>query len=206
MSNAPAVRRRLSRSDWASAALAAIGEGGVAAVAVEPLAARLGTTKGSFYWHFPSRDALVAAALDHWERTTTDEVIAEIDAVSDDPAARLRALFKRVTELAASDRIEVALLATADHPLVAPVLERVTRRRMDYCARLFAQLGLAPAESRRRALLAYSAYLGHAQLAHSTPDLLPRGRSAKRSYLDHVLEALGAAPPAGLTRGKRTPS
>ena len=162
--------------------------------ATEPLAARLGATKGSFYWHFRSRDALVAAALEHWERTTTDEVIAEIDTVSDDPGARLRALFKRVTELAAGDRIEVALLATADHPLVAPVLDRVTRRRMGYCAGLFAQLGLAPAESRRRALLAYSAYLGHAQLAHSTPDLLPRGRSAKRSYLDHVLAALGAAP------------
>jgi AcrR family transcriptional regulator len=166
----------------------------LAAVAVEPLATRLGTTKGSFYWHFPNRDALVAAALEHWERTTTDEVIAEIVAISDDSAARLRALFKRVTELAGSNRIEVALLATADHPLVAPVLERVTRRRMDYCAGLFAQLGLGPAESRRRALLAYSAYLGHAQLAHSTPDVLPRSRAAKRSYLDHVLEALTPSP------------
>ena len=44
---------RLSAEDWAQAALDLIAEQGVAAVAVEPLARRLGVTKGSFYWHFP---------------------------------------------------------------------------------------------------------------------------------------------------------
>ncbi|MGH3388225.1 MAG: TetR family transcriptional regulator, partial [Actinomadura sp.] len=43
-------KTRLSRADWANAALEAIAEGGLAAVAIEPLATRLGTTKGSFYW------------------------------------------------------------------------------------------------------------------------------------------------------------
>ena len=62
------------REDWAAAALAAIADGGLAAVAVEPLAARLGTTKGSFYWHFANRDALLAAALALWEETTTTDV------------------------------------------------------------------------------------------------------------------------------------
>ena len=60
--------RRLSPQDWIDAALAAIAAGGLAAVAVEPLAARLGTTKGSFYWHFASRDALLKAALANWEQ------------------------------------------------------------------------------------------------------------------------------------------
>jgi AcrR family transcriptional regulator len=40
----------------------ALARGGVSAVAVEPLAAELGVTKGSFYSYFPHRDALVAAA------------------------------------------------------------------------------------------------------------------------------------------------
>src|SRR5690606_21017046 len=60
-------RARLSADDWAEAALDLIAEQGVAAVAVEPLARRLGVTKGSFYWHFPSRDALLQAALERWE-------------------------------------------------------------------------------------------------------------------------------------------
>ncbi|MBP8098362.1 MAG: helix-turn-helix transcriptional regulator, partial [Arenimonas sp.] len=54
---------RLSAEDWARAALDVIAEQGLAAVAVEPLARRLGVTKGSFYWHFPSREALLVAAL-----------------------------------------------------------------------------------------------------------------------------------------------
>ena len=58
---------RLSADDWAAAALEQIAEQGVSAVAVEPLARRLGVTKGSFYWHFPSRDALLQAALERWE-------------------------------------------------------------------------------------------------------------------------------------------
>jgi hypothetical protein len=74
------------------------------------------------------------------------------------------------------------------------VLDRVTRRRIEFTARLFQRLGLPRAEARRRALLAYSAYLGHAQLVHATPQLLPRTQAAKRAYLDDVLAALTSPP------------
>jgi AcrR family transcriptional regulator len=188
------ARTRLSREDWVEAALEAIAEGGLAAVAVVPLAERLGATKGSFYWHFPSREAFVEAALAAWEQTTTSAVIAEIEAASDDPRQQLRLLFKRVTELAARDRIELALLATADHPSVRPVLDRVTRRRIEFAAELFQRLGFPRAEGKRRALLAYSTYLGYAQLVHATPQLLPQTQAARREYLNHVLAALTAPP------------
>jgi hypothetical protein len=81
---------------------------------------------------------------------------------------QLRLLFKSVAELAARDRIELALLATANHPTVRPVLDRATRRRVDFAARLFRRLGVSPAQARRRALLADSVYLGYAQLVHTT--------------------------------------
>ena len=45
---APERGGRLSADDWAQGALDLIAEQGVAAVAVEPLARRLGVTKGSF--------------------------------------------------------------------------------------------------------------------------------------------------------------
>ena len=181
---------RLSREAWVQAALQAIAEGGLAAVAVMPLAKRLGATKGSFYWHFADRQALVEAALADWEHSHTASVIAEIEASSDDPLEQLRLLFRRVTALAARDRIELALLATADHPTVQPVLDRVTRRRIDFTAQLFERLGFSGAEAKRRALLTYSAYLGHAQLLHATPQLLPQAQAAKRAYLNDVLAAL----------------
>jgi AcrR family transcriptional regulator len=190
------TRTRLSRQSWVQAALDAIAEGGLAAVAVVPLAKRLGATKGSFYWHFADREALVEAALADWEHSHTAAVIAEIETSSDEPLQQLRLLFRRVTALAARDRIELALLATADHPTVQPVLDRVTRRRVEFVAGRFQRLGFSRAQARRRALLAYSAYVGHAQLVHATAQLLPRAQAAKRAYLNDVLVAL-TSPPSG---------
>ena len=188
---------RLSRDDWVSEALTAMAEGGLAAVAVEPLAARLGATKGSFYWHFANRDALLEAALKRWEHTYTTAVQAEVSALTEGPTAQLRLLFKLVTLLDEQDRVGLALLASADHPAVAPVLERVTQARLAYTARLFGRLGFTRTEARRRALLAYSAYLGHVQLSRATPQLLPKGHPAQSAYLDHVLRALTRRPGDG---------
>jgi AcrR family transcriptional regulator len=189
-------RRRLTRDDWASAALAAIAEGGLPAVAVEPLAAKLGTTKGSFYWHFPNRDALLDAALAVWEEATTTTVLARVVESSDDPGNQLRLLIELVVAMAERDPVGLALLPYASHPVVGPALERVTRARIDGTVRLFARLGFRPAQARQRALLAYSAYLGHAQLAHSTPGVLPVTKASRREYLDHVLRALTIPPSA----------
>jgi len=187
-------QRRLGRDDWITAALAAIAEGGLAAVAVEPLAARLGTTKGSFYWHFGNRDALVDAAIRQWEKETTTDVAREIAAARDAPASQFRRLVAGVIERAEQDRVGPALLASAAHPVVAPALERVTAARLTVIATVLRRVGFRPAEARRRALLAYSAYLGHVQLARSTPDVLPATRAARRTYLDDAVSALTTRP------------
>ena len=182
--------RRLSRDDWITAALAAIADGGLAAVGVEPIAARLGATKGSFYWHFENRDALLEAAISRWEKETTTDVIAEITTAEDTPAGQFRRLVTGVIERAEQDRVGPALLASATHPTVAPALQRVTTARLNLIATVLRRLGFPPAEARRRALLAYSAYLGHGQLAHSTPAVLPAIRAGRRAYLNDAIHAL----------------
>lgn len=181
-------RRQLSPEDWSRAALAAIADGGLAAVAVERLAADLGTTKGSFYWHFRNREALVVAALALWEREHTDRLIRVMDA-EPDPARRLRRLFTLITEKHPANQIEVALLATAGDPHVAAALARVTERRVEYVAALFAEMGWTPARARHQALLAYTAWLGFTQLVHATPESVPTGRDQTR-YISHVLDTL----------------
>jgi hypothetical protein len=95
-----------------------------------------------------------------------------------------------------TDSTEAAVLAAAEDPLVAPVLARVTERRVSYLAEAFRELGYPPAEARRRGLLAFSAYLGHAQLVHATPAVLPSGPQAQREYVDRILDLL-VAPPGG---------
>ena len=185
-------QHRLSRDDWVTAALAAIADGGLAAVAVEPLATRLGATKGSFYWHFENRDALVDAAIRRWEKETTTDVAEEIGAARDAPESQFRRLVTGVIERAAQDRVGPALLANAAHPAVGPALERVAAARIALIATVLRRLDFPAAEARRRALLAYSAYLGHAQLARSTPGVLPATRAGRRSYLDDAIGALTA--------------
>jgi AcrR family transcriptional regulator len=179
------MAKRLSVDDWAAAAVAALADGGLAAVAVEPLAARLGATKGSFYWHFTGRDALVAAALARWERTDTEDVITAIEA-EPDLAARLRLLLRHALDGGA--RVELALQPTATHPLVAPVLGRVTRRRLGYLTDVFAGLGFDPDTARERSVLAYTAYLGHAQLT-AVPGAAPTTRGR---YVESVTAVLTA--------------
>jgi AcrR family transcriptional regulator len=188
-------KRRLAREDWVEAALAAIADGGVAAVAVEPIAARLGTTKGSFYWHFSNRAALLEAALARWEERTTTAVIDEIAHATEDPAGQLRTLIVRVIEAAERDRVGPALLAAAGQPVVARAIERVTRARIGLIVTVFSRLGFPLAEARSRALLAYSAYLGHAQLAHSTAGVLPDTADARRAYLRDVMSVLTVPTP-----------
>jgi len=192
MSPAKSPRTSLTAEDWSAAALAALERSGLAAVAVEPLAKTLGATKGSFYWHFTGRDDLIAAALDLWERRDTDGVIATIDR-AEEGADRLRLLLRlvlqAVSETPGAGSIELALQPHADHPMVAPVLARVTERRVATLESLFAAQGLSRSQARDRALLAYTAYLGHAQLAHATPGQLPKG-AAFTTYVDRIVETL----------------
>ena len=176
--------RKLTPADWAAAALNAIAEGGLAGVAVEPLARRLGATKGSFYWHFANREALIDAALARWEQDHTESVIVRVDQ-EDDPRQRLRLLLTTALGLAHEDSIDSAVLAAGSHPVVAPVLERVTARRIGYLAELFRQLGFPPAQARDRGLLAYTAYLGQTQLIQAG---LPAAQGAGvRRYVDRIL-------------------
>ena len=151
--------RPLSAGDWTRAALEAMTEGGVAAVAVEPLAARLGATKGSFYHHFANRNALIVAALEEWERSQTEAVIERLGLLPD-PAERLRAVMAAALADRAGGVRDAALLGSAAHALVKPVVERVTKRRLAYLTKTYAELGLPEERARQRALLLYSSYLG----------------------------------------------
>ena len=62
----------MSARDWANAAVDAIAAGGIGKVSVEPLAHKLGVTKGSFYWHYSNREALLVAALELWTEEIED--------------------------------------------------------------------------------------------------------------------------------------
>jgi AcrR family transcriptional regulator len=148
-----------------------LSERGFAGIAVEPLARRLGATKGSFYWHFADRAELIAATLKLWERRETTETIQRIQALID-PRERLIALATRAYSRAATGSAHAAVVAAAD-PQVAAVLDRVTHTRLTFLTQLYRDLGLAPDHAARRAHLAYALYLGIDELRRTYPDETP---------------------------------
>ena len=179
---------RLSTDDWAQAALDLIAEQGVAAVAVEPLARRLGVTKGSFYWHFPSRDALLQAALERWESVEQEALFGALERITD-PHERLRNLIQMVAVEIQSHAIYSALLQALDPPIVQPVIGRVSERRLQYLTSAFCQVGFEEAKAKHRARLAYSAYVGFLQLSSQ----LPQSRldhETYEKYIGHVMDTL----------------
>lgn len=158
----------LSPEAWVKAAQALIIREGVSAVAVEPLAQALGVTKGSFYWHFDSRDALIKAALAAWEQDQSADVVTRYGGIAD-PRRRLRVLLFAAFEDVENGLFFAALALSGEDPRVAPFLRRATERRLAFGAEAFMALGLPEAEARQRALLAYAAYAGYFQLLRATP-------------------------------------
>jgi AcrR family transcriptional regulator len=177
----------LSREDWTQAALDALADEGLAGVAVEPLARRLGASKGSFYWHFRDRGELIAATLELWARRDTTEVITALEAIAD-PRDRLRELARSAyIEAAQGNDAHPSVLAAASDPRVAPVLERVTRTRLAFLERQFEALGLDPPAARARARMAYALYVGLGDLRRAAPQA-PMTESEAASIIEPILD------------------
>ncbi len=165
-----------------------IAEQGVQALAVEPLARRMGITKGSFYWHFSSREALLQRALNRWEEHDSRNLNNALGEISN-PRDRLVSFFRRVGKEKLTHEVYSELCAAAGHAQVEPVLERVAQRRMTHLSAAFEELGLDPVAARYQARLTYSVYLGFLQLQrqNQTPSLSSEEFDA---YIEHVINTL----------------
>ncbi len=181
-------RITLTAAGWAEAALDAIAEAGVDAIAVEPLARRLGVTKGSFYWHFTHRDALLHAALDLWERHETADTIARAEQAAD-PRERMHTLFRQLANTdQRSERVLLAL-SGSDHAAARACVARVTECWRSYVEEGYRAMGLNASEARYWATLAYSTYIGTVRMRRDNPDALPKGGDFN-DYLRFLIKTL----------------
>lgn len=185
----PMAAGKLEPRDWTRAALEAIAKGGIAAVVVETLARRLGVSKGSFYWHFPNRAALIGAAVEFWEETNTEAVIRRLEP-DDEPDRRLRRLFMIAFGDPQAGRVEAALIAQPDDPRIGPVVARVTTRRIAYIASVLGELGFGTEEAHQRALVAYGAYLGLYVVRAGNPAAMPASGRSLDSFVDDLVDLL----------------
>ena len=152
------------KARWVVAGLDALRKGGVAEVRVERLAADLGITKGSFYWHFRSRGELLEALLEFWSREMTDAEFERLQAIRANLAGRLLALAEDVLEKGMG-RYDPAIRAWArGDRKVAAAVGQVDRRRVRVLTRFFEEGGFSAGDARVRARLFYTFLLGEPQV------------------------------------------
>lgn len=142
----------------------ALAEGGLAAVKVDRLAQQLKITRGSFYWHFKSRDELLEAMLDFWENELTGELIQHASELPD-PASRLRAVAAEAIERESHglpvERVEESLRSWASQDeRAARRMHQIDHVRVDYIAHELEALGYAGERARRLARVLYLALIG----------------------------------------------
>jgi AcrR family transcriptional regulator len=178
----------LSSEKWAEAALDAIATAGVAQLSIESLARALGVTKGSFYWHFANRSALIKAAVTLWAQRETEDVLARLDS-EPDPRKRIERIVEEAVGYKRKAAIYLALAAASDDSNIGPVLQRVVERRIAYLGACFEQLGV-PAP-RHRALVAFSQYVGIMHTIRDAPESVPK----KPEFEDFVKVAIETVIP-----------
>lgn len=156
-------RPQLAPDRWIEAAIDVLAREGIAGLRVEALAKRCGVTKGSFYWHFKDRQALLDALLEHWKTGR----ILDIEKTTSVSPGKERDQLHYAIELYGANRnrkgmaIELAVRDWARHDAqAAAVVEEVDLYRLECTRKLFVASGMSDAEAKSRSLLLYACVFG----------------------------------------------
>jgi AcrR family transcriptional regulator len=158
----------------------------------------MGASRGSFYWHFEDRSALLAAMLDTWERATTEEAAKRLESEGGDTTARLRRLLALTSPSVVKTDLAIRDWARRD-PAVAERLRRIDNRRLAYLRTLFAGLSREPAEIEARCLLTLSLLIGNHYIATD------HGPYSRADVVELALRQLTARPSSGEAEGAAEP-
>jgi AcrR family transcriptional regulator len=158
----------MDEESWLDAAFSVLAKRGVEAVRVEPLAKSLKVTKGSFYWHFKDRPALLDALLVSWRQRATLRVIERLERANPEPIDRIRHLLALPRTSSTSTRdgadIEAAIrLWGRSDPKAASAVLEIDSLRLRYIESL---LGTTLNKRHRAAaaMLIYSFMLAEASV------------------------------------------
>ena len=159
----PKPRVQLDPERWIEAAIEVLARDGVSGLRVELLAKRCGVTKGSFYWHFKDRQALIDAVLEFWKEGR----IRDIEKTTAVLPGKERDQLHYLIEVYGASRnrkgmaIELAVRDWARHDAqAAAIVESVDLYRLECTQQLFVTAGMSDAEAKSRSLLLYACVFG----------------------------------------------
>ena len=114
------------RLDILETACAVVIERGFAATRISDVASRLGVSSSLIHYHFESKEALLAAAFEHYARKDVAEMLADIEAAPGHPERLVRLLENYVPE--GSDDLEWKLWIDAwGEALRNPLMKQIGR-------------------------------------------------------------------------------
>ncbi len=153
---------RLTRADWLEKALDVLIESGVDAVRITRLADLLGVTRGSFYWHFADRGALLDAILEVWQKSNTASIVA----ATTQPGTledRILALFMCWLDPSLFDpKLDFAVRDWArGTPEMQEAITAADQERMDALIAMFADHGFSQPQATIRARNIYYIQMGY---------------------------------------------
>lgn len=137
-----------SRARLIDAALRTILQHGVDSVRIDDIVAEVGVTKGSLYWHFEDRNALIKAALaEHIQRLNANIISGVSSAI--DESNRKDAYIARIAPFIADPfnaeqvrerwgRLAI-LVETRNHPELTEMMRDVQARNLDVFVELMTQ-------------------------------------------------------------------
>jgi AcrR family transcriptional regulator len=155
------VKKRLTKENWIDAATTVLLTGGsIDHVRIDKLAKKLGITRGSFYYHFNSREELLKAILDKWRTNATESVISGLQFKFNSPQEQLLNLAElplNGPKAFDAASIELALRGWARRDAMArSAIEEIDKYRTTYIQTLFIDLGYAEPQAADLAFLFYS--------------------------------------------------
>lgn len=164
-------RAALDRAAWLAEARAALISGGIGAVRIGRLAARLGVSRESFYWHFESLAELHAELLRDWEEGNSAGYRALIDPARRDGVREFRAMARMwLEERRYSPRWDAAVRDWArTAKAAAQAVERADRLRIEIIREMFLALGFEALEALIRARITYFHQVGYYTIALREP-------------------------------------
>ena len=158
----PVVNRGPVERDWIEAARQMLIEGGVAAVQVNPLAARLNVTRGGFYWRFRNRQDLLEHLLDDWRSRDCRAFMMSLERAGT-PQERYRRMVRMLVEERDFDPAmdtAVRQWGTVDAD-VRKLVAGIDSERINAFTRLFIEAGQEPTEAMVRARVVYFHQIGY---------------------------------------------
>jgi TetR/AcrR family transcriptional repressor of nem operon len=183
-------RREQSHGRILDAAARALRRQGYAGVGVAEVMKEAGLTHGGFYAHFTSRDALLAAAVEHGADESAQSLTRRIASLQDRGASPVRALVEAYLADLHATNVERGCVVAAlgsEMPRQTEALQEVSRRRVTALVER-ARTALPPDAPPERAFLLASSLVGALQLARALGDagraLLPATRDALVAQFD----------------------